>query len=55
MLKLVGSYVIAKMLGFGILGALPGNDITIDNPGCVSISYPNFWSDLTRVCRPVLA
>lgn len=42
-------------MSFGILGALPGNDITIDNPGCVNISYPNFWSDLTRVCRPIVA
>ena len=42
-------------MSFGVLGALPGNDITIDNPGCVSISYPNFWSDLTRVCRPIAA
>lgn len=42
-------------MAFGILGALPGNRITIDDPGCVSVSYPNFWSDLARVIGPVPA
>ncbi len=36
-------------MAFGILGALPGNDITIDDPGCVAVSYPEFWRDLARV------
>ncbi|MGI9089929.1 MAG: 3-phosphoshikimate 1-carboxyvinyltransferase [Gemmatimonadaceae bacterium] len=36
-------------MAFGILGALPGNDLEIVNPECVAVSYPNFWSDLTRV------
>ncbi len=42
-------------MAFGILGALPGNRITIDDPGCVAVSYPNFWSDLARVVGPVSA
>lgn len=37
-------------MAFGVLGALPGNDIVVDDPSCVAISYPDFWSDLARVC-----
>lgn len=33
-------------MAFGILGALPGNTIEIDDPDCVAVSYPGFWSDL---------
>ena len=36
-------------MAFGILGALPGNAIEIDDRECVSVSYPGFWSDLDRV------
>lgn len=36
-------------MAFGVLGALPGNDVEIDDRGCVSVSYPDFWSDLARV------
>jgi 3-phosphoshikimate 1-carboxyvinyltransferase len=36
-------------MAFGILGALPGNDIEIDDPDCVAVSYPAFWSDLASV------
>lgn len=36
-------------MAFGVLGALPGNDLQIDNPECVDVSYPGFWSDLDRV------
>jgi 3-phosphoshikimate 1-carboxyvinyltransferase len=36
-------------MAFGILGALSGNTITLDDPDCVSVSYPGFWTDLTRV------
>lgn len=40
-------------MAFGILGALPGNDISVDDPGCVAVSYPGFWRDLDRVAgRP---
>lgn len=37
-------------MSFGILQALPGAAITLDNPGCVTISYPDFWRDLERAC-----
>jgi 3-phosphoshikimate 1-carboxyvinyltransferase len=36
-------------MAFGILGALPGNQIEIDDPDCVAVSYPTFWSDLASV------
>lgn len=36
-------------MAFGVLGALPGNHITIDDPGCVAVSYPTFWRDLAQV------
>jgi 3-phosphoshikimate 1-carboxyvinyltransferase len=38
-------------MSFGVLGALPGNEIHIDDPDCVAVSYPGFWSDLTMVSR----
>jgi 3-phosphoshikimate 1-carboxyvinyltransferase len=38
-------------MAFGILGALDGNDITIDDRDCVSVSYPGFWNDLARITR----
>lgn len=37
-------------MAFGVLGAVPGNDIVVDDMACVAVSYPNFWTDLTRVC-----
>ena len=36
-------------MAFGVLGALPGNDVEVDDPGCVAVSYPDFWTDLARV------
>lgn len=42
-------------MAFGILAALPGNHITIDDPACVSVSYPHFWIDLARVVGPTIA
>jgi 3-phosphoshikimate 1-carboxyvinyltransferase len=36
-------------MSFGILGALPGNHIEVDDPGSVAVSYPNFWQDLESV------
>lgn len=36
-------------MAFGVLGALPGNDIVVDDPACVTVSYPSFWEDLARV------
>jgi 3-phosphoshikimate 1-carboxyvinyltransferase len=38
-------------MSFGVLGALPGNDIAIDDRDCVAISYPGFWSDLKKVIQ----
>ncbi|HEX2722020.1 MAG TPA: 3-phosphoshikimate 1-carboxyvinyltransferase [Gemmatimonadaceae bacterium] len=38
-------------MAFGILGALPGNSIAIDDKRCVDISYPGFWTDLERLSR----
>lgn len=39
-------------MAFGVLGAMPGNHITIDDPGCVSVSYPTFWRDLAQAIGP---
>ena len=36
-------------MAFGILGALDGNTIDVDDRECVNVSYPSFWSDLDRV------
>lgn len=36
-------------MAFGILGALPGNRIEVDDPECVAVSFPTFWSELRRV------
>jgi 3-phosphoshikimate 1-carboxyvinyltransferase len=36
-------------MAFGILAALPGNEIAIDDRECVAVSYPSFWSDLSAV------
>lgn len=36
-------------MAFGVLGAVPGNDVVIDDPACVDVSYPGFWRDLARV------
>ena len=38
-------------MAFGVLGAVPGNDIAIEAPDCVSVSYPAFWSDLRRASQ----
>ena len=38
-------------MAFGVLGALPGNEIAVDDPECVAVSYPDFWRDLERVQR----
>ena len=36
-------------MAFGVLGVLSGRAITVDDPACVSVSYPGFWTDLARV------
>jgi 3-phosphoshikimate 1-carboxyvinyltransferase len=38
-------------MAFGVLGALDGNAIEVDDRECVDVSYPGFWSDLDRVRR----
>jgi 3-phosphoshikimate 1-carboxyvinyltransferase len=35
-------------MAFGILGAARGNAIELDDPACVSVSYPQFWTDLAN-------
>ena len=35
-------------MAFGVLGVLSGGTITVDDPECVSVSYPGFWKDLAR-------
>jgi 3-phosphoshikimate 1-carboxyvinyltransferase len=35
-------------MAFGILGAAAGNSIEIDDPDCVTVSYPGFWRDLAQ-------
>jgi 3-phosphoshikimate 1-carboxyvinyltransferase len=42
--KTAGDHRIA--MAFGILGAVPGNSIQIDDRQCVGVSYPSFWTDL---------
>jgi 3-phosphoshikimate 1-carboxyvinyltransferase len=42
-------------MAFGVLGALPGNEIEVDDPACVAVSYPAFWDDLARVTRTLAA
>jgi 3-phosphoshikimate 1-carboxyvinyltransferase len=36
-------------MAFGVLGALPGNRIEIDDPACVDVSFPGFWDMLRRI------
>jgi 3-phosphoshikimate 1-carboxyvinyltransferase len=36
-------------MAFGIMGALPGNEIEIDDRDCVAVSYPAFWQHLSAV------
>lgn len=39
-------------MAFGVLGALPGNAIGVDDTACVRVSYPGFWDELTRIAGP---
>jgi 3-phosphoshikimate 1-carboxyvinyltransferase len=36
-------------MAFAVLGALPGNDIAVDDRDCVAVSFPTFWHELERV------
>jgi 3-phosphoshikimate 1-carboxyvinyltransferase len=38
-------------MAFGVLGAVPGNVVTVDDPSCVGVSWPTFWDVLAHVCR----
>ncbi|MGI9179715.1 MAG: 3-phosphoshikimate 1-carboxyvinyltransferase [Longimicrobiaceae bacterium] len=41
-------------MAFGVLGALPGSDIQIDEPAVIGISFPGFWEllDSTTAMAP---
>jgi 3-phosphoshikimate 1-carboxyvinyltransferase len=36
-------------MAFGVLGALPGNEIQVEGADAVAISFPDFWERLQRV------
>lgn len=36
-------------MSFGILGAVAGGAIAVDDPGCVAVSFPDFWGELSRI------
>ncbi len=36
-------------MAFGVLGALPGNAIEVDEPGAADVSFPGFWRLLARL------
>jgi 3-phosphoshikimate 1-carboxyvinyltransferase len=38
-------------MAFGVLGALPGNRVEIEDPGMVEVSFPGFWRLLDAVGR----
>jgi 3-phosphoshikimate 1-carboxyvinyltransferase len=33
-------------MAFGVLGAIAGNELEIDDPACCVVSWPSFWDDL---------
>lgn len=33
-------------MAFGVLGAMRGNDVILDDPDCVDVSFPGFWQAL---------
>lgn len=36
-------------MAFGVLGALPGSRVEVDDPGAVGVSFPGFWDVLAQV------
>lgn len=40
-------------MAFGVLAALQGNDVRIDDAAVVSISFPRFWTELEQVTTRV--
>jgi 3-phosphoshikimate 1-carboxyvinyltransferase len=49
MVRSFGDHRIA--MAFGVLGALPGNTITVDEPSVAGVSFPGFWEMLAEVQR----
>ena len=41
-------------MAFGILAALPGNEILIDDPSCAVVSFPRFWDELRAATRGLI-
>jgi 3-phosphoshikimate 1-carboxyvinyltransferase len=38
-------------MAFGVLAAVPGNQIEIDDPGAAAVSFPGFWSMISQVAH----
>ena len=38
-------------MAFGVLGAVPGNAVEVDDPSCCAVSWPSFWDDLHAIAR----
>lgn len=36
-------------MAFGVLGSIPGCDVSVDDPDSVAVSYPDFWRDLSKL------
>jgi 3-phosphoshikimate 1-carboxyvinyltransferase len=36
-------------MAFGVLGAVGGNEIEVDDRGAADVSFPGFWSLLDRL------
>jgi len=36
-------------MAFGVLGAIDGNEIEVDDRGAADVSFPGFWSLLERL------
>jgi 3-phosphoshikimate 1-carboxyvinyltransferase len=39
-------------MAFGVLAAVPGNEIELDDRACVGVSYPAFWDRLQSLVHP---
>ena len=40
-------------MAFGVLGAVPGNSIEVDDPHCTIVSFPGFWERLDDAVQAV--
>ncbi|MFQ5689689.1 MAG: 3-phosphoshikimate 1-carboxyvinyltransferase [Gemmatimonadota bacterium] len=38
-------------MAFGALGSAPSCRIAVDDPGCVDVSFPDFWPELRRMAK----